>query len=78
MGGADLMEKKKKHISVPRPDIVLQCNQNMGGADLRDSNVSCYCIGIRPKKCWKTVRNRKFSTLANCQIRCYFKIHSGG
>ena len=40
----------KKKISVPQPSLIKKYNENMGGVDRLDQNVSYYRVGIRSKK----------------------------
>lgn len=47
--------KEKKHIDVPRPDVVRLYNVNMGGVDLADRMISYYRIKARVNK-W-TIRS---------------------
>ncbi|KAH8024538.1 hypothetical protein HPB51_025457 [Rhipicephalus microplus] len=47
--------KKKKHVDVPRPDVVRLYNVNMGGVDLADHMISYYKIKARVNK-W-TIRS---------------------
>lgn len=43
---------ERKYVQVPRPNIIAEYNNNMGGTDLMDEFVSNYRIGIRSKKWW--------------------------
>ena len=42
--------KDSKKISIQKPNIVAQYNNNMGGVDYLDSKVASYRISIRGKK----------------------------
>lgn len=43
-------QKKKKNISVTQPHLVRVYNENMGGVDRCDQNISLYRISVRGKK----------------------------
>lgn len=43
-------QQEKKSISIPQPSLVRMYNQNMGGVDRSDQNISLYRTGIRGKK----------------------------
>nr|CAH7751988.1 unnamed protein product [Callosobruchus chinensis] len=42
--------KEKKVIYVPQPNIIKKYNENMGGVDRADENISLYRVSIRGKK----------------------------
>ncbi|KAL1493569.1 hypothetical protein ABEB36_009272 [Hypothenemus hampei] len=42
--------KEKKRVSVQQPRVIKMYNQNMGGVDRADQNISLYCVSIRGKK----------------------------
>ena len=46
----DFHELTKKNIGVPRPFLIGQYNQHMGGVDLMDEAINNYRIGVRGKK----------------------------
>ncbi|CAH1955263.1 unnamed protein product [Acanthoscelides obtectus] len=43
-------QKEKKMIHVEQPCLIKQYNENMGGVDRADQNISLYRVGIRGKK----------------------------
>lgn len=43
-------QKQKKKIAVPQPNVIKKYNQNMGGVDRADQNISLYRVNIRGKK----------------------------
>lgn len=43
-------QKEKKKITVPQPKLIKKYNQNMGGVDRADQNISLYRVSIRGKK----------------------------
>lgn len=45
-------KEKKAYDKVPQPMCIFKYNQNMGGVDLHDLNVSRYRATIRSKKWW--------------------------
>lgn len=46
---------EKKHIQLPQPHIINVYNQNMGGVDRMDQNISQYRISIRGKKWYSSI-----------------------
>lgn len=45
-------KKENKYVQIARPQIIAKYNNNMGGTDLMDQNISTYRVGIRSKKWW--------------------------
>jgi len=43
-------QKEKRNIYVPQPQIIKKYNENMGGVDWADQNISLYRVAIRGKK----------------------------
>ncbi|XP_069699424.1 piggyBac transposable element-derived protein 3-like isoform X2 [Periplaneta americana] len=43
-------QKEKKHIKIPQPHLIHECNKHMGGVDRSDQNISLYRVAIRGKK----------------------------
>lgn len=43
-------QKEKKNIYIPQPNIIKKYNENMGGVDRADQNISLYRVSIRGKK----------------------------
>lgn len=52
-------QKEKKSILIPQPFMIKKYNENMGGVDRADQNISLYRIGIRSKKWY-------FSLFSHC------------
>lgn len=52
-------EKEKKRIQIPQPQLVHLYNENMGGVDRSDQNISLYRVSVRGKKWY-------FSLFAHC------------
>ncbi|KAJ8878155.1 hypothetical protein PR048_022622 [Dryococelus australis] len=42
--------KDKKHIQIPRPEVVSQYNKFMGRVDLADIIIELYCISMKSKR----------------------------
>jgi hypothetical protein len=43
---------RKKQIYFKMPDIIQECNNNMGRVDFLDKPISLYHVRIKPKKWW--------------------------
>lgn len=43
-------QKEKKKVAVPQPQLIKKYNQNMGGVDRADQNISLYRVSVRGKK----------------------------
>lgn len=52
-------QKEKKNIYVPQPHAIKKYNENMGGVDRADQNISLYRTQIRGKKWY-------FSLISHC------------
>lgn len=46
----DILKKKKKKITVPRPHMIGEYNKYMSRADLMDQNITTFRISIRGQK----------------------------
>ena len=61
----------KRVISVPRPNLIGQYNNYMGGTDLMDQNIGRYRISIRGKKWWWCI----FTWLIDASINNAWILH---
>ncbi|KAK4302449.1 hypothetical protein Pmani_025471 [Petrolisthes manimaculis] len=57
-------KREKKHVEIDMPHSVKVYNQNMGGVDIFDQQVSAYRIRIRSKKWWWPI----FAWSVNAQV----------
>lgn len=50
VGVSRFSQKEKKKVTVPQPQLIRKYNQNMGGVDRADQNISLYRVSVRGKK----------------------------
>lgn len=43
-------QKEKKYVMITQPYLIKKYNENMGGVDRADQNISLYRVSIRGKK----------------------------
>lgn len=69
-------QKEKRNIYVPQPNIVKVYNENMGGVDRADQNISLYRVSIRGKK-WYFPLISHFVDMAEQNAWRIYKINGG-
>lgn len=69
-------QKEKKNVMVEQPNIIKKYNENMGGVDRADQNISLYRVSIRGKKWYFPI----ISHLVDMCVQNAWQLHrkSGG
>ena len=56
---------QRKRVAVQMPNLIRQCNQNMGSVDRVDENIAHYRIGIYEKKWYISILSYLFNLCVN-------------